>query len=87
MPNYRLHLINAHIDCDDAEGQDLPSLDEARAKAIEGIRGVLGDELSHGTLDLRGRVIIEDARGAVLMTIPFAEAVSIRLPDGNLVAD
>ena len=78
MPSYHLHLINAHVDADDSEGHDLPTLDAARAMAIEGIRGFLGEELSRGTLDLRGRIDIEDDAGAVLMTVPFSEAISIK---------
>lgn len=80
MPNYHLHLINTHVDADDAEGHDLPSLDAARAKAIQGIRGFLGAELVKGALDLRGRVDIEDDAGVVLMTISFTDAISIKGP-------
>lgn len=78
MPTYHLHLINSHIDADDAEGHDLPSLEAARTKAVDGIRDFLSAELRSGTLDLRGRVDIEDEAGLVLMTIPFAEAVAIQ---------
>lgn len=78
MPTFHFHLINAHVDADDLEGHDLPSLDEARMEAVHGIRDFLSEELRRGTLDLRGRVDIEDEAGAVLMTIPFADAVSIK---------
>lgn len=78
MPTFHLHLINAHVDADDVEGHDLPSLEVARAKALDGIRDFLSAELRNGTLDLRGRVDIEDEVGAVLITIPFAEAVAIK---------
>ena len=54
------------------------SLEVARAKALDGIRDFLSAELRNGTLDLRGRVDIEDEVGAVLITIPFAEAVAIK---------
>ena len=77
MPVYHLHLINAHIDADDVEGLDLPSLAAARAKAIEGIRGFLGHEVMTGKLDLRGRIDIENDSGGVLATIRFDEAVTI----------
>ena len=78
VPTYHLHLINAFVDADDAEGLDLASLDEARAKAIEGIRGFLGHEVAAGVLDLRGRIDIEDDGGAVLATIAFGDAVTVR---------
>ena len=78
MNRYHLHLINAHIDADDSEGYDLPSLDDARTRAINGIRDVLREELLKGVLDLRGRIDIENSSGTVLMTVPFAEAVTIK---------
>lgn len=77
MAKYHLHLINAHLDAGDEEGHDLPSLAAARAKAIEGVRDFLASELRQGKLDLRGRIDIEDETGAVLMTIPFADTISI----------
>ena len=78
MPTFHLHLINAQVDAEDNEGFDLPSLADARAKAIDGIRGFLGHEVTTGKLDLRGRIDIENDDGAVLATIPFDEAITIR---------
>ncbi|GAC1573160.1 MAG: hypothetical protein NVS3B5_02530 [Sphingomicrobium sp.] len=58
MPIYHLHLINSRVEANDIEGLDLPSLDVARAKAIDGIRDYLGLEVSKGRLDMRGRIDI-----------------------------
>ena len=77
MPTYHLHLINTHVDADDREGHVLDSLDEARAMAIDGIRGYLSHEVRGGQLDLRGRIDIADDDGAVLASVRFDEAVSI----------
>jgi hypothetical protein len=78
MAIYRFHLINSHIDADDEQGQELPSLDAARKRAIAGIRGFLDGEIAKGLLDMHGRIDIEDEDGSVLSTVSFADAVSIR---------
>ena len=77
MATYHLHLINTHVDADDREGHLLASLDEARAMAVDGIRGYLSHEVRDGRLDLRGRIDVEDDDGAVLASVRFDEAVSI----------
>jgi hypothetical protein len=77
VATYHLHLINTHVDADDREGHLLASLDEARAMAVDGIRGYLSHEVRDGRLDLRGRIDVEDDDGAVLASVRFDEAVSI----------
>jgi hypothetical protein len=78
MPTYHLHLINAHIDADDIEGHDLPDLKAAREVAFAGIRDFLAHEAMNGLLDFRGHVHIEDDGGAVLQSVPFVEAFTIK---------
>lgn len=80
VTRYHLHLHNAHVDAPDEEGMDLADLDEARAQALVGIRDFLGHELKEGALDLRGQIDIADAKGKLLLTIPFVEAVTITMP-------
>ena len=77
MPNYHLHLHNAHVDASDEEGHDLPDLEAAKAKALDGIRDFLGHEAMSGKLDFRGQVDIADEGGRVLETIHFKEAFTI----------
>lgn len=77
MPNYHLHLHNAHVDASDEEGHDLPDLEAARAKALAGIRGFLGHEAMSGKLDFRGQVDIADEGGRVLEIVHFKEAFTI----------
>jgi hypothetical protein len=77
MPNYHLHLHNAHVDASDEEGHDLPDLYAAKAKALDGIREFLGHEAMSGKLDFRGRVDIADEGGRVLETVHFKEAFTI----------
>lgn len=78
MPTYHLRLIDQHIDADDVEGCDLPDLHAARSMALEGIRDVLAQNAMKGLLDFRGHIRIEDDGGAVLQSIPFVEAFTIK---------
>jgi hypothetical protein len=78
MPTYHLHLVNIHIEADDVEGHDLPNLEAARSMAMAGIRDFLGHEAFNGLLDFRGHIHIEDDGGAVLQSIPFIEAFTIK---------
>jgi hypothetical protein len=78
MPH--LHLHDPHIDNGDQEGLDLADptdLAAAQAKALAGIRGLLGHEAMNGEIDLRGRVDIADAAGNILATVQFKDAVTI----------
>jgi hypothetical protein len=63
---------------EDEEGRDLPDLETARAEALKGIRSIVGEDLQKGVVDLCGRLEIRDEEGALVLTIPFAEAVEIR---------
>ena len=80
MPRYYFHLYNRIGSSDDGEGRDLASLDVAQAAAIKDIRSILGEEVRQGSVDLTGRIEIVDAAGARLLTVPFADAVELRLP-------
>ena len=77
MPNFHLHLHNAHVDASDEEGHELDDLAAAEAKAIQGIRGFLGNEALDGKIDFRGQVDIADDAGTVLKTVHFREAFTI----------
>ena len=77
MPNFHLHLHNVHVDASDEEGMEFADLAVAKAKALEGIRGFLGNEVMTGKMDLRGHVDIADDDGVILMTVRFDEAVEI----------
>lgn len=82
MPRYFFHVHNSFGVAADDEGQDVDSLAEARRIAIESIRTILSEELRNGCLDLRGRVVIADPSGAICATVPFTEAVDLKLePD------
>jgi hypothetical protein len=78
MPRYYLNVRNVEVSADDEEGTDFRDLDAARAKAIASVRSILSDEVMRGKVDLRGRIEITDARGEIVLTVPYAEAVTVR---------
>lgn len=80
MKRYFFHIFNGTGPTRDEEGQELPSLEAARAEAVAGIRSLVADELEHGTIDLAGRIDICDRDGSVLASIPFTDVVHIRMP-------
>ncbi len=80
MPRYYRHIRQNDQLIPDPEGIDLPSLEAARAEAIEGIRDLLADAVRRGIDDwLADAIVIMDEDGQELMTIPFIEALPPRL--------
>lgn len=80
MPHYFLNVYNANVALDE-EGDDFPDLAAAREKAVLGVRSILAEEVKGGQFDLRGRIEIADESGAILMLVPYSDAVSVRLPE------
>jgi hypothetical protein len=80
MPQFYLHIHNDHGGAEDDEGLEVPSLAVAREKAVQGIRSLLAAEVENGSINLDGRIDIKDARGEVLLTVPFNEAVTVKGP-------
>lgn len=82
MAHYYLNLINGYGLTPDREGEDFPDLDAARERAKESVRSIVSDEVkSAGLIDLQGRIDIADHQGAVVTTLPFRDAVELRLDD------
>jgi hypothetical protein len=78
MAHYFLNVVNGIGFTEDEEGDDFPDLAAARAKAVEGIRSILSDDLrTTGEINLRGRIDIVDRHGAIMLTVPFDEAVDL----------
>ena len=78
MPHFFLHLHNAHLDVPDEDGCDLASQEAAHEAALRGIRDFIGHEAATGKIDLRGRIDIADASGAVLQSVQFKDAFELR---------
>jgi hypothetical protein len=77
MPRYHINLFN-DIDVVDEEGVHAADLAEAKAKAIEGARELMGEHLRTGRpINLRHRIEVADDKGRVLAVIPFRELVTV----------
>ncbi len=75
MPRYYLHICNGNGFTEDQEGQDLPSVESAREKAIAGLRDIMADELKGGVMNMASFIEIEDESRQLVETISFHDAV------------
>lgn len=80
MRRYFFHVHNGTGLTQDQEGVELASLEAARQLALIGIRSLVGEELESGLVDLNGRLDICDHAGSVLLSLPFNDAVELRVP-------
>lgn len=83
MPRFYLHVRNAVASASDEEGEDFDDLAAARAKATDGARSILSEEVKGGLLDLRGAIEIADRSGNIVLKIPYAETVTVLTDDGS----
>ena len=83
MTHYFFHVYNGTGLTQDQEGLELADLAAARQVALTGIRSLLGEDLESGLVDLNGRLDICGREGTVLLSVPFSEAIELRIPDGD----
>jgi hypothetical protein len=76
LPRYFFHIYDDIVVRDD-EGMELPDVAAARREAIAGIREMMCEQVRQGHLALHHRVEVEDADGAPVFTLLFAEAVRV----------
>ena len=76
MPRYFFHVHDDDVTVDN-EGLELPDRESAIAEAMRGARSLACEQVLHGVLDLRSRIIVADAAGTELATVTFGEAVTI----------
>jgi hypothetical protein len=78
MTRYFLHLRDGTDLALDEEGADYRDLAALRATMLASARDIIsGDVKTAGKIDLRLRIDAEDHAGAVVDSLPFAEAVSV----------
>ena len=75
---YHFNIHNGIGFVEDEEGRELADLAAARAEGLKGIRSIVCEDVQKGIVDLDGRLEIRDGEGALVLTIPFGEAVEIR---------
>ena len=76
MPRYFFHIYDDVIVHDD-EGMELADVAAARREAVAGIREMMCDQVRKGRLVLHHRIEVEDAGGAPVLILAFADAVTI----------
>jgi hypothetical protein len=62
---------------DDPEGAELPDMQAAHSEAVTSIREILADALQSGQDTREGQMIVKDASGETVLTIPFSMRVRL----------
>ena len=77
MPLYYLTLDECGDVAEDLEGIEYDNLATAHTSAVQAAREIMCGELKDGRLCLSCKIEVKDTSGAILMTVPFREAVTI----------
>ncbi len=77
MSRFYFHLDECGAICADEEGFELADIDAARVQAIAAARDIMCDEVSRGRLCLSCRIDVADESGAIVLVVPFKEAVTL----------
>lgn len=79
MARYFFHVRDKDGDViRDREGQELPSLDAARAEAVNSNREMLGERILHGGIIGPRQIEIADGTGEVLAAITITDVLMDR---------
>lgn len=81
MPHFYFDVHNGHGDTLDEEGVDLMDQAAARQIAVESIRSMVAEDARKGIIDLDGRIDVRDGARNILLTVCFAEAFWLTIPD------
>ena len=77
MSRYYFHLRN-DLDADDDEGQELPDLTAAHAKAVEYARQMAAASVvEEGKINLAHSIEVHDESGAIALAVSFGDALTI----------
>jgi hypothetical protein len=77
MARFYFNVYDDMVATDD-EGLELPNLDAARLTAVSGARDLMCSQLRHGYIVLSHRIDVVDDSGAIVLHLPFADAIEIR---------
>ena len=79
MPRYYFHLRRGSHMTVDAEGQDFPDDDAARAEAAEAVHEILAEAIFSKSAEVPEALVIEDENAREIASMPFADAVPAEL--------
>lgn len=77
MTRYFMHLRDGSEELIDPDGVELASPCKARALALRAARDVIGGDVATGRVDLKWRVDVEDAHGALVHSVAFRDTVTV----------
>ena len=75
MTCYFFNLHECGTVLEDEEGRELPDLDTARATAVADARAIMCAEVAEGRLCLSCSIVVRDAAGQEVLTVPFKDAL------------
>ena len=81
MPRYYFHLRHGSQLTVDAEGQDFPDDDAARAEAAQAVHEILAEEIRSKHADVPEALVVEDENAREVASMPFADAVPAELKE------
>ena len=64
----------------DPEGMELADMDRVRRQALISARSIMSAEALEGRLSFDMRIDVEDTAGAIVLRLPFQDAVTIIPP-------
>jgi hypothetical protein len=76
MAKYFLHLRDGTDELLDPEGVECPDMDGLRSIVLRNARDIIAGDVLQGTVDLRYRIDAETGAGAIVHTLPFADAIT-----------
>ena len=76
MGRYFFHLHDDLV-CQDEEGIELASIEDARSCAVSFIRDVASSSLAEGHLDLEHYIAVADETGSELVRVRFGDAIHV----------
>jgi hypothetical protein len=76
VPRFFFHVFDDVVLTDD-EGIELPDAEAARREALAGVRAMMCDQVRNGRLVLGHRVDVDDEHGRRVLSLKFAEAITI----------
>lgn len=78
MPKYFLHLRDGVDEVLDEDGVERDSPAALYDTMLKAARDIIGHEARTGLIELHARIDAVDESGAVVLTLPFVEAVTIK---------
>ena len=77
MPHFFFNVYDDVVAMDE-EGLSLPSLDAARLQAVVEARALMADQVTRGYLVRSHWIDVLDEEGAIVLHLPFGDAIEIK---------